>query len=250
MTDQPVLKIASVDAGYRSVPVLRDIDFELYAGRVAAILGANGAGKSTLLRSITGATTITKGSISFNGHQISGRRTHQIARLGIAHVPEGRQIFGALTVEENLLTGAARYVRRDQARAKARLADVLDLFPALAPLRATRGGALSGGEQQMVVIGRALMSDPSVILIDEPSLGLAPKMVSLMYQKLDVLRHTGVSILVVEQNAALALRLADDTYSLVTGRLTAFSADSDAAGDAQRLREIYLGRQAPKPSPA
>ncbi len=203
-----------------------------------ALLGANGSGKTTTLRAITGLETPRAGRIVFAGRDIQGRPTHEIIRSGIAMVPEGRRIFANLTVYENLLLGA--YFRRDQ-QALGRDLDLLyDTFPRLAERRNQAAGTLSGGEQQMLALGRALMSRPQLLLLDEPSLGLAPLLVKEVFHIITLLNQRGVTILLVEQNAAAALQIAHHGYVLETGRVVLAGSGADLLAHPQ-LQEAYLG---------
>ncbi|MDH4053173.1 MAG: ABC transporter ATP-binding protein, partial [Rubrivivax sp.] len=202
-----LLEVRGLTAGYGATQVLNGIDFELAAGRITAILGANGAGKTTTLRALC-QTVATAGSIVFDGQQLVGKATENVVRLGVAHVPDGRGTFGALSVEENLRLGA--YVRRDKAGVASDIAHMYARFPRLKERRGQQAGTLSGGEQQMLAISRALMLRPKLLLLDEPSFGLAPLVVAEIFRILrQINEDDGVSILLVEQNARLALDLAD-----------------------------------------
>ena len=233
-----VLVARDVRASYGPVRALHGIDFTIGDGEVVVILGANGAGKTTTMRAICGAVATT-GSIRFAGAELVGRRTDQVARAGIAHVPQGRGTFPELTVEDNLEAGA--YARRDRAGVRADIARWLDTFPALDRYRRTPAGQLSGGEQQMLAIARALMARPRLLLLDEPSLGLAPLVIRDLFDRLGRINaEDGTPMLVVEQNANLALKLARRGYVLETGEIRASGLAADLAAD-DTVRRAYLG---------
>jgi branched-chain amino acid transport system ATP-binding protein len=233
-----LLKVAGLRAAYGPTQVLHGIDFAIEEGGVTALLGANGAGKTTLLRALCGMVE-RSGEIEFMGQRIERKATEDIVRLGVAHVPEGRGTFLKLTVEENLWIGA--YARRDRAAAAADLARMLRTFPRLGERRSQQAGTLSGGEQQMLAIARALMLRPRLLLLDEPSFGLGPMMVAEIFKIMDtVRREERVSILLVEQNAALALELADDAYLLETGRVVMTGSAREFRHNEQ-VRRSYLG---------
>ncbi len=241
---RPVLSVRNLEVVYNDVIlVLRGVSIDVPEGAVVAILGGNGAGKTTLLRAITGMLSvhegdITKGSVSLRGDDITGLDPSKVVRRGLSQVMEGRRTFAELTVEENLRAGA--YTRRDKAEVKASHERVMDLFPVLAERRRATAGYLSGGEQQMLVIGRALMQSPEIILLDEPSLGLAPLLVQQMKGIIGDINAQGTSVLLVEQNATMALSIADHGYVLESGRVV-----KDGPGDAlladQDIQEFYLG---------
>jgi branched-chain amino acid transport system ATP-binding protein len=233
-----LLEAERLDAFYGPTQVLYGIDLEVIAGGITTLLGANGAGKTTTLRSLSGLLD-TKGDVRFNGRSIAGHATEDIVRLGIAHVPQGRGTFVRETVEENLLIGAM--TRRDRAGIAADLERVFRIFPRLKERRRQQAGTLSGGEQQMLAVARALMLRPKLMLLDEPSFGLAPLIVQELFQILRSLnRDEGVSMLIVEQNAALALELADHAYLLETGRLV-MSGPANEIRDNETIRRSYLG---------
>jgi branched-chain amino acid transport system ATP-binding protein len=211
-----MLEVSGLNVRYGSVEALRDVSIKVGQGRLVAILGANGAGKSTLLRAISGIANAASGSIALSGEAINGLAPEEIVRKGVSHVPEGRGIFPDLTVKENLLLGA--YVRRGQ-RIALDYARVMQMFPPIAQRERQFGYTLSGGEQQMLAIGRALMAEPRLLLADELSLGLAPVIVKQVFAKLDEVRKTGVTVVVVEQNARLAMKFADYLYVLKYGRV-------------------------------
>jgi branched-chain amino acid transport system ATP-binding protein len=233
-----ILELQDVVAGYGSGQVLHGVGLEVTEGGVTALLGANGAGKTTTLRAISGMVR-RRGVIRLDGRPLTGLRPDQVARLGVAHVPQGRGTLPRLTAEENLMVGALR--RRDRAEVATDLRAVYDLFPRLAERRDALGGSLSGGEQQMLAIGRALMSRPRLLLLDEPSLGLAPRVTAELYRAITALRgERGLSMLVVEQNAALALGLADRAVVLEAGRVALHGSADELAGMDQ-VRRAYLG---------
>jgi branched-chain amino acid transport system ATP-binding protein len=243
-----VLGLANVHAGYGDIEVLRGVTLHVEPEEVVAVLGANGAGKTTLLRTITGILPSKQGEIRIFGEPIRGIPPHRLARRGIGHVPSGRELFPELSVEDNVMLGALS-VTRDRRQALRRR--VLSLFPLLAELLGRPAGRLSGGEQQMVAIGRALMTDPRILLLDEPSTGLAPKVVSALFESLGwLIREEGLAVLLVEQNAKLALTLADRAYVLEQGRVDLSGRAADIAGDA-RVIAAYLGhRRIALPRPA
>jgi len=232
-----LLDVKELRGGYGPVRVLNGIDFTVEEGEVVVILGANGAGKTTTLRALFGLIGI-HGRITFDGHQIAGRRPEQIASAGIAHVPQGRGTITDLTVDENLRLGA--FIRRDR-DVGADLERWYSVFPRLAQRRNQLAGSMSGGEQQMLAIARALMGRPKLVLLDEPSLGLAPIVTQELFHTLGVLnREQGISMLVVEQNASLALAIAQRGYVLETGSIVASGSASDLSGN-NDVRRAYLG---------
>jgi branched-chain amino acid transport system ATP-binding protein len=239
----PILAVRNAEVVYQDVVlVLRGVSLALPRGEIVALLGANGAGKTTLLRAVTGLLgihrgRITKGSVELDGARIDGRSAVEIVRRGVAQVMEGRRIFAELTVEENLRSGG---ITRSRAQVREAYDRVLDLFPLLAARRRSTAGYLSGGEQQMVAIGRALMASPSVLLLDEPSLGLAPRMVEQVRDTIVELNRQGVSVLLVEQNAAMALAIASHGYVLETGRVVKAGPAAELLRD-QDIQEFYLG---------
>jgi branched-chain amino acid transport system ATP-binding protein len=233
-----VLEIAGLRAAYGPIEALRGIDLEVRAGELVCLLGANGAGKSTTLRAISGLLRPAAGRIVFDGRPITGLQPGIILQAGIAHCPEGRRVFPYLSVEENLLMGA--YVRRDGAGIAADLERVCEHFPVLGERRRQVAGTLSGGEQLMLAIGRALMARPRLILFDEPSLGLAPTVVETTFAIIADIRRQGTTVLMVEQNAYLALRMADRAYVLETGRIVLAGAAADLMAD-DHVRQAYLG---------
>ena len=214
-----MLKISKVETFYGKIQALRGVDLDVNDGEIVSLIGSNGAGKSTLLMTISGVNKAKRGNIVFNGENIENEQPHKIVDMGICQVPEGRRIFSRLTVEENLRLGAhanekGKYFEND-------IKEVYDLFPVLSDRKTQRGGTLSGGEQQMLAIGRALMSKPKVLLLDEPSLGIAPKLVNQIFVSIkNINKEKNVTIFLVEQNAKKALELADRAYVLVNGKVT------------------------------
>ena len=214
-----MLKISNVETFYGKIQALRGVDLDVNDGEIVSLIGSNGAGKSTLLMTISGVNKAKRGNIVFNGENIENKDPHKIVDMGICQVPEGRRIFSRLTVEENLRLGAhanekGKYFEND-------IKEVYDLFPVLSDRKTQRGGTLSGGEQQMLAIGRALMSKPKVLLLDEPSLGIAPKLVNQIFVSIkNINKEKNVTIFLVEQNAKKALELADRAYVLVNGKVT------------------------------
>ena len=235
---QKLLEVSGLNAAYGATKVLHDINFSLEAGQITAILGANGAGKTTTLRSLC-QTVKTTGSIVFDGQQLIGKSTESVVRMGIAHVPEGRGTFTALSTEENLRLGA--YVRADKAELAHDMEKAFTRFPILKQRRHQQAGTLSGGEQQMLAISRALMLRPKLLLLDEPSFGLAPLIVAEIFRIMRTINQEDkVSMLLVEQNASLALDLAHHAYLLETGKV-ALSGPSDQIKNDESVRKAYLG---------
>lgn len=217
---------------------MREISLDVDSGEAVAVLGPNGAGKSTLLRTISGLVKPRSGSILYREHEIVGRSTHAIVKLGIVHVPEGRRIFTQMTVLENLMMGA--FTRDNKKDIEEHLEFVYEFFPDLAEKRRQLGGELSGGQQQMLAIGRALMSEPSLLLLDEPSLGLSPIMVEQLGKTITAIRHDlGMSIILVEQNAGLALELTGRVYVMQAGRIVLSGATDEVS--IEEIRQAYLG---------
>jgi branched-chain amino acid transport system ATP-binding protein len=233
-----LLEVRNLQASYGPTRVLHGIDFGMEEGSITALLGANGAGKTTTLRALC-AMVKTSGTVSFAGQPIHGRATEDIVRLGIAHVPDGRGTFANLTTEENLRLGA--YTRRDRDAVRADLERVYGYFPRLKERRAQQAGTLSGGEQQMLAVSRALMLRPRLLLLDEPSFGLAPLIVRELFDILRAVRQAErMSMLLVEQNAAMALDLADHAYLIETGRVVLSGTAGDIKSD-ESVRRSYLG---------
>jgi branched-chain amino acid transport system ATP-binding protein len=231
-----LLELADVEVSYGAVTALRGVRLEVAEGEIVTLLGANGAGKTTTLRTISGLLRPRSGEIYLDGRALSTIPAHTLVGRGVSHVPEGRRVFGGMTVRENLLMGAyhdRRHVREDTDR-------VFALFPQLAARASQPGGTLSGGEQQMLAIGRALMSRPRLMLLDEPSMGLAPRFVQTIFGVIEEINSAGVAVLLVEQNAAQALRVANRGYVLETGQVVLRGAAADLLAD-DRVRQAYLG---------
>ncbi len=235
-----MLQLKGVSSGYGAIEALRGIDMSVTRGEIVTLIGANGAGKSTTLRNITGLVPATAGEIVFEGKRLNGMPAHEIVKLGISMVPEGRQIFANLSVAENLDMGA--YLQKDKAEIARQLERVYTLFPRLAERRKQLGGTLSGGEQQMLAIGRAMMARPRLLLLDEPSLGLAPILVKTILSAMDEINREGTTILLVEQNANAALKHSHRGYVLETGSIVMEGRSSDLAAD-PRVKEAYLGEK-------
>ncbi len=233
-----LLEIGDLHVYYGHIQALRGITLKVEAGELVTIVGSNGAGKSTTLLTISGILRPRTGRLSFEGHDLSRASPHEIVRWGISHCPEGRLIFGRLTVTENLILGA--YNRRDSQEIRRDLGRVQELFPVLVERKGQAAGTLSGGEQQMLAIGRALMSRPRMLLLDEPSLGLAPILVERIFAVIQELSQQGVTILLVEQNAYQALRVADRAYVLETGEIR-LTGPATGLTDNPLVRAAYLG---------
>ncbi len=233
-----MLRVAQIEVRYSGVPVIHDVSLEVNPGELISVVGANGAGKSTLLKAIAGALHPSRGSIRFENQEISRLSTAEIVRKGITYVPEARLIFGPLTVKENLELGA--YILDEDEAVQKNLEYVFELFPRLAERRLQQGGTLSGGEQQMLAIGRGLMSNPKVLMLDEPSLGLMPKLVDEMLEAVAKLKESGKTILLVEQNVRESLELSDRGYVLQTGR-TIHQGTGKELLNAEVIRKAFLG---------
>lgn len=233
-----MLKIQSLSVHYGGIHALQGIDLTVPEGKIVTLIGANGAGKSTTLRSIVGLVKPTSGKVLLHDAVISGKATQEIVQMGVALVPEGRRIFPNLSVEENLLLGA--YARSDKKGVLKDLSHVYDLFPRLKERRMQKGGTLSGGEQQMLAVGRGLMSRPKLLMMDEPSLGLAPLIAKMIFEIITQINAEGTTVLLVEQNAKAALEVADYGYVLETGRITLQGKGRDLLMD-DRVRKAYLG---------
>ncbi|MBK8048129.1 MAG: ABC transporter ATP-binding protein [Anaerolineales bacterium] len=235
---QPLLALDNVSVHYGGIEALSEVSLVVYPGEVVTLIGANGAGKSTTLRAISRLVPLSEGEIRYVGASIAQLRPDQVVRQGIAHAPEGRRMLTRLTVEDNLELGA--YTRRDRSGIAATMQRQFELFPRLAERRRQLAGTLSGGEQQMLAIARALMSEPKLLLLDEPSLGLAPVVVQAIFGAIDELRTAGVTILLVEQNARLALQRADRGYVLEAGRIAMNGTGTQLLHD-ERVKHAYLG---------
>ena len=233
-----LLEIKNAFAGYGAIEVLKDVSLEVRAGEIVTIIGANGAGKSTTLMCLSGVNRLRSGSVAFDGREIHRTPAHEIVRLGLCQSPEGRKIFSRLTVLENLQMGAI--TRKNQAEIRRDLDHVYGLFPILRERTKQLGGTLSGGEQQMLAVARALMSRPKLLMLDEPSLGLAPLIVAKIFDVIRQLNAQGIAVLLVEQNARMALKLAHRGYVLETGRITLSGPAADLLND-QRVKDAYLG---------
>jgi branched-chain amino acid transport system ATP-binding protein len=235
-----MLRIDNLVSGYGKVEALHGVSMSIDAGKVVTIIGANGAGKSTLVNTISKLLPVVSGRIVFNGQDITALSVPDVVDLGIIQVPEGRKLFGPLTVEQNLRLGAHRVRKLKLSKIEQRWKFVLELFPRLAERATQRAATLSGGEQQMVAMGRALMADPQLLLLDEPTLGLAPLITDSMFEALERLRGEGLTLLLVEQRADAALALADYAYVLATGEVVAEGPAAQLRAD-ERVRAAYLG---------
>ncbi len=235
---EPVLDVLGLEVRYGSVPAVRGIDLSVGQGEIVGLIGPNGAGKSTTLHAIMGVVRASAGDVRLRGVSIRGRAPEQIVRAGIALVPEGRRIYAELTVEENLRLGLSG--RRTRSGAAEAVAGVFELFPIIEESRHRQAGLLSGGQQQQLAIGRALVAEPDVLLLDEPSLGLAPTVVDTVFETLRNIRERGVTILLVEQRAQRTVALADRTYVLSNGELR-ITLGPDDAGDTRRMVDAYFG---------
>ncbi|RPH84893.1 MAG: ABC transporter ATP-binding protein [Candidatus Rokuibacteriota bacterium] len=234
-----MLRLDAVEAGYGDVTAVRAVSLEVRAGEIVALIGSNGAGKTTTLRAISGLLPLRQGQVELDGRRLSGLGPAAVVAAGIAHVPEGRQLFPTMTVQENLELGAR--TAEGRARRAETLARALELFPRLGERRRQLAGTLSGGEQQMVAIGRALMARPRLLMLDEPSLGLAPVVVNAIFANLAAINRDGLTILLVEQNVLRALRLSHRAYVLENGTITLAGSSATLLTD-ERIRRAYLGR--------
>jgi branched-chain amino acid transport system ATP-binding protein len=233
-----LLELASVDTYYGNIQALHEITIKVEQGEIVTLIGSNGAGKTTTLRAIAGVVRPRAGTISFNGRSLATVPPNEIVRLGIAHSPEGRRIFPRMTVKENLEMGA--YARIDKENLPADFDRVFALFPRLRERLGQKGGTLSGGEQQMLAIGRALMARPKLVLLDEPSMGLAPVLVELVFKTIQEINVQGITVLLVEQNAHMALSIAHRGYVLQTGRIVLANTAAELAAN-ETVRKAYLG---------
>ncbi|MES9871910.1 MAG: ABC transporter ATP-binding protein [Candidatus Sedimenticola sp. PURPLELP] len=239
MQTQPLLKVDQLSTHYGPIQALFDVSLEVHPGELVAMVGANGAGKTTLLHSISGIQKASTGSITFDGTEISRQRPHRIVASGICHVPEGRQVFAPLSVEDNLRLGAYA-IRKEKGWVESEMESIYDLFPILEEKAKQTAGTLSGGQQQMLAIGRALLGRPRLLLLDEPSMGLAPLLVEEIFRVIQGLNEKGVTILLVEQNARAALGIADRGYVLETGRAVHSASARELLND-ESVRKAYLG---------
>ena len=235
---EPMLKIDNIDVYYGAIHALKGISLAVKEGEIVTLIGANGAGKSTTLRTISGLLKPKTGSITFLGQNIEGVRAHEIVKKGISQVPEGRRVFAEMTVMENLDLGA--FVRKDKAGIQQDLKHVFELFPRLEERKNQSAGTLSGGEQQMLAMGRALMSRPKLLLLDEPSMGLAPLLIKEIFNIIVDINKSGTTVLLVEQNANMALSIANRAYVLETGRITLSGSAKELAAS-EDVRKAYLG---------
>jgi branched-chain amino acid transport system ATP-binding protein len=238
MTDTPKLLVSHLQAGYGDVQVLWDISLEVKPGELVCLIGSNGAGKTTFLRCVSGIVKATAGTIAIDGRDMTNAPPAELVKAGVAHVPEGRRLFSAMSVRDNLLMGA--FLRDDKDAIAADLERVYAMFPILADRRRQDAGTLSGGEQQMCAIGRGLMAAPSLLMIDELSLGLAPRAVELLIERLRDINRNGVAILLVEQDIMNALEIADRGYVVNRGQVSMTGASSDLLAD-PAIREAYMG---------
>ncbi|HSQ79853.1 MAG TPA: ABC transporter ATP-binding protein [Casimicrobiaceae bacterium] len=241
MTATPLLALDRLALAYGGIQAVKGIDLAVGAGELVCLIGANGAGKTTTLKGICGLLPPRSGAIHYAGENIAGRRSFELVRRGLVMVPEGRGMFGALTIEENLAMGA--YIRDDRAAIREDIERVFTLFPRLKERRSQTAGTLSGGEQQMLAIGRALMSRPKLLLLDEPSMGLAPLMVQKVFETIISVSREGVTILLIEQNARLALEISDRGYVMESGEITLEGAAAKLLHD-PKVRAAYLGETA------
>ena len=233
-----MLEVKNLSVSYGAIEAVKDISFTVNDGEIVSLIGANGAGKTTTLHTITGLVPAKSGSVMYNGVDLLKTHNNKIVTLGMAHIPEGRHVFTRMSVEENLEMGA--FSLKDQSDLKKDLDMVYGLFPRLKERRNQKAGTLSGGEQQMLAMGRALMSHPKTILMDEPSMGLSPKLVKEIFSIIRKLHEQGITILLVEQNAKMALSIADRAYVLETGRIT-MEGDAKDLLNNEQVRKAYLG---------
>ena len=237
----PLLELKKLEVAYGGIHAVKGIDLEIGEGELVCLIGANGAGKTTTLKGICGLLPVKAGRIFYGGADITGKPAFQLVRRGLAMVPEGRGVFGALTIEENLAMGA--YIRSDADGIKADIERVYHLFPRLRERRRQTAGTMSGGEQQMLAMGRAMMSRPKLLLLDEPSMGLAPLMVQKVFETIITISGEGVTILLIEQNAKLALEVSDRGYVMESGEVT-LSGDAASLLHDPKVRAAYLGEAA------
>ena len=233
-----MLKVEDINVYYGNIQALKGISFHIEEGEIVTLIGANGAGKSTLLKTVSGLLKPKQGQIIYQGNSIGGKAAQAIVRQGISHVPEGRRVFANMSVEENLQLGA--YLRKDRAGIREDMEKVFDLFPRLKERLKQPAGTLSGGEQQMLAMGRALMAKPKLLLLDEPSMGLAPLLVKTIFRIIEEINATGTTILLVEQNANLALSIADRAYVVETGNIV-LSGSAAELTSSEQVKMAYLG---------
>jgi len=234
------LEIEELVVDYGPVRAVNGISLSVETGHTVALLGANGAGKTSTLNAVSGLIKPTSGTVRLNGRDITRQRAYKVTRAGLVHVPEGRHIIGPLTVEENLMLGA---YARDRRQAQATLAEIIEMFPILGERRSQKAGLLSGGEQQMLAFGRGLMSDPELMLIDEPSMGLAPKVIGTVVNALRAIKERGIGVLIVEQNVSVALALADTAYVLSLGEIVVHG-DAEHIRNSREVVGAYMGSAA------
>jgi branched-chain amino acid transport system ATP-binding protein len=237
----PLLEVRKLAVAYGGIQAVKGIDLAVGQGELVCLIGANGAGKTTTLKGVCGLLPVRSGSVHYEGENVTGRPAFELVRRGLAMVPEGRGVFGALTIEENLAMGA--YARHDRDGVRADVERVFGLFPRLRERRRQTAGTLSGGEQQMLAMARALMSRPRLLLLDEPSMGLAPLMVQKVFETIVAVSKEGVTILLIEQNAKLALEVSDRGYVMESGEIT-LTGDADAMLHDPKVRAAYLGEAA------
>ncbi|GAA1834227.1 ABC transporter ATP-binding protein [Pseudonocardia ailaonensis] len=235
------LEVRDLVVAYGAIQAVRGVSFDVEQGQIVSLIGSNGAGKTTTLRTLSGLLRTVSGTITFDGTAIQKRPAHEILSMGMAHSPEGRRLFARMTVEENLRLGA--YTRKDEDGIQKDMQRVYDLFPVLGERRGNKAGLFSGGEQQMLAIGRALMSRPKLLMLDEPSMGLSPIMTQLIFSTVRELRDEGTTVLLVEQNALAALALSDQAYVIDLGRTTLSGTGHELLAD-PRVQEAYLGEGA------
>lgn len=235
-----MLKIEDLSVNYGHITALSGISLEVAKNEIVSLIGSNGAGKTTSLMAISGLVSKTSGRIEFNGQDITKTNAHSIVHMGISHVPEGRHVFPKLSVENNLLMGTIAAGRLPKGEIVKRMEEVFELFPRLRERRRQTGGTLSGGEQQMLAIGRGLMSEPSLVMLDEPSLGLAPIIVEEIFELISQIKASGKTVLLIEQNASMALSISDRGYVLENGRIVTTGTGVDLLGD-EEVRRAYLG---------
>jgi len=236
--NEVLLEIKNLHVSYGAIKAIKGIDLHVNKGEIVTILGANGAGKTTTLRTISGLLKSNEGQIIFDGKDITKTKAHEIVRLGISHAPEGRRVFGTLSVEENLRMGAYTLKKIDPKT----LDWVYEIFPRLKERKKQLAGTLSGGEQQMLAIGRSIMNNPKLLVLDEPSLGLAPVLVKIIFKAIKKISSTGVTVLLVEQNAKAALKLADRGYILELGKIS-YEGSSEELLNSEVIQEAYLGKK-------
>lgn len=233
-----MLKVDNIDVFYGNIHALKDVSLEVNEGEIVTLIGANGAGKSTLLKTLSGLLKPKKGVVLYQSQQIGGKPAQAIVKNGISHVPEGRRVFSTMSVEENLELGA--YLRSDRDGIKKDIANVYELFPILGERRKQPSGTLSGGEQQMLAMGRALMAKPKLLLLDEPSMGLAPLIVKKIFEIIKMVNEQGTTVLLVEQNANMALSIANRAYVIETGKIV-LSGTAKELQESEQVKAAYLG---------